>query len=352
MGINSNVSRCGRPRLGHLLRSSITALGVIGALALLTEAGCSHPGQPGSTRSVDGSKVVRIGYQKLGGANIVRLQGTLDREMAAKGVAVEWISFPAGPELMQAMGTGNVDIGGGGDTVPIFAQAAGVSFVYISNTPVVKPWGIAVLVHDKSPLRNVADLKGRRIALVKGTGSHFFFVQALERAHIEYSDIQPVYLEPSDAFAAFASGKIDAWVAWDPYITLARQKLQARILVDQSGIPSNGGFILASRKFALEHPEWIAPVLDKFLNAGRWAEKHPNEAVDLLSPTAGLDRRTLLTLVQNGAGLHYNAIDEKIISLQQREADEFHKLGILRKKIDIHRAMLTPEEYAKIKLPG
>jgi sulfonate transport system substrate-binding protein len=295
---------------------------------------------------------VRVGYQKLAiGSNIARLQGTLDRDLAARGVHVQWLNFPAGPELMQAMGTGNVDIGGGADTVPIFAQAANVPFVYVANTPLVKQSiGIAVLVHNGSTIRTVDDLKGKTVAIVKGTGSQYFFVQVLERAHVDYSDVKPVYLEPADAFAAFASGRIDAWVAWDPYITIAKEKVGARVLVDQTGIPSNTGFILASRRFATEHPDLIGPVLSDSAKAGEWAAQHPQDAVKLLQNSAGMDPATLEKLVRSGSGTRYLPIDDKILALQQKEADEFYRLGLLRKKIDVKDATLPADQYARISL--
>jgi sulfonate transport system substrate-binding protein len=203
-------------------------------------------------------------------------------------------------------------------------------------------------VHGNSSIKTVSDLKGKTVALVKGTGSHYFFVQALERAHVSYSDIKPIYLEPADAAAAFASGRIDAWVAWDPYITLATKKLSARILVDQKGIPSNGGFLLASRKFATAHPELIGPVINEFQKTGDWASQHPQDAVNIVRNSVNIDPSQLLKLVQNGSGSTYKPIDDKIIALQQKEADEFYTLGVLRKKINVKDATLSPDLYARV----
>ena len=331
----------------HGALSQLKHLLVIAILAAILQTGCSKeqvdPSKP------DAGVTVRIGYQPVGVAqDVVRLQGTIERDYAAKGAKVQWVNFAAGPELMQAMGTGNVDIGGGGDTVPIFAQAAGVPFVYIANTPIVKPWGLAVLVHGNSSIKTVQDLRGKTVALVKGTGSHYFFVQALERAHVSYADIKPIYLEPADAAAAFTSGRIDAWVAWDPYITLATSKLNARILVDQTGIPSNGGFLLASRKFATAHPELIGPVINEFQKTGDWAGQHPQDAVNIVQNSVSIAPAQLLKLVQNGSGTTYRPMDDKIVALQQKEADAFYKLGVLRQKIDVKDATLSADQYARI----
>ncbi|MDR3706723.1 MAG: aliphatic sulfonate ABC transporter substrate-binding protein [Capsulimonadaceae bacterium] len=347
--MNTVVDFARRRKAASYRLAIVLAAGIVGSLIFAAVSGHRALSQPGPGA---GSGVVfRVGYQGFNGAGILKAQGTLEHDVAKKHATVQWLNFSAGPEMMQAMGTGNVDIGGAGDTVPIFAQASGVPFVYIANSPVTKT-GIAVLVRAESPISKVSDLKGRRVALVKGSGSHYFFVQALERAHVNYSDILPVYLTPSDAFAAFASGKIDAWVTWDPYIALAKQKLKSRVLVDQTGIPSNGGFVVASKKLATEHPELIAVYLDDSLKSAEWSKKQPAKAIDLLIKSAGgLSRQTVSAQVQNGSDLQYYPIDPRIIALQQKEADEFYKLGVIGKRVDIRDSLLTRDQYAKIALP-
>ncbi|MGC7407538.1 ABC transporter substrate-binding protein, partial [Pandoraea pneumonica] len=74
-----------------------------------------------------------------------------------------------------------------------------------------------------SPLKSVADLKGKRVAFNKGSNVHYLLVKLLEKANVPYSDIQPVYLTPADARAAFERGAIDAWVIWDPFFAAAEQ---------------------------------------------------------------------------------------------------------------------------------
>jgi sulfonate transport system substrate-binding protein len=105
----------------------------------------------------------------------------------------------------------------------------------------------ALFVPKDSPARSVADLKGKRVAFQKGSGSHFLLASALQKAGLKFSDITPVYLSPSDARAAFVSGGIDAWVVWDPYFASAQKAYQVRVLSDYSGLPQANGFYLASR---------------------------------------------------------------------------------------------------------
>src|ERR1700727_1747420 len=125
--------------------------------------------------------LVRIGYQKYGSLNVVKAQGTFDRELAQRGIKIQWTQFPAGPQLLEGMNVGSIDIGHSGEAPPIFAQAAGTPFVYLGSQPPY-PDGEAILVPKDSPIKTVADLKGKRIALNKGSNVHYLLLKALEKA--------------------------------------------------------------------------------------------------------------------------------------------------------------------------
>lgn len=116
--------------------------------------------------------------------------------------------------MLEALNVGAVDFGLTGEAPPVFAQAAGAQLVYIANEPPA-PQGEAILVAKDSPIKSVKDLKGKKVALNKGSNVHYLLVKALEEAGLKYSDIQPVYLPPADARAAFSKGAVDAWVIWD-----------------------------------------------------------------------------------------------------------------------------------------
>ena len=123
------------------------------------------------------------------------------------------------------------------DTVPVFAQAAGARLTYFAReTP--SPAAQAILVGEHSPLKSLAELKGKRIAVTKAAGSHYLLIAALASAGLEFSDIQPAYLTPADGRAAFENGKVDAWVTWDPYVASAQRQQRARVLADGQAWPA------------------------------------------------------------------------------------------------------------------
>src|ERR1700756_2159172 len=183
-------------------------------------------------------QVVRIGYQKYGKLVLRKSRGTLEEKLKPLGYTVTWTEFPSGPPLLEALNVGSIDFGIAGETPPIFAQAAGAPLVYLAYDPPA-PQGEAILVAKDSPLKSVAELRGKKVALNKGSNVHYLLVRALENAGLKYTDIQPVYLAPADALAAFSRGSGDAWAIWDPYEAAAEASTGARVLADGTGIVPN-----------------------------------------------------------------------------------------------------------------
>ena len=143
-------------------------------------SGCSSHKQNASEGAKSGI-VLRIGYQKGGSPDLLRLQGTLERRLAKQGGTVQWLNFPAGPQLMEGIGAGSIDIGSAGDTPAIFAQAAGVPMVYAANIPPGPNGAYGFLVPNGSPIQSVKDLKGKRVGYQLGSASTYWLVQVLEK---------------------------------------------------------------------------------------------------------------------------------------------------------------------------
>jgi len=285
---------------------------------------------PGATVE---SKVVRIGYQKFGTLNILKARGNLEQRLKSEGLSVQWVLFPAGPQLLEGLNTGSIDFGHTGEAPPIFAQAAGAPLVYIANgNP--NPKAEAILVPKDSTIKSVADLKGKKIALNKGSNVHFFLVKALQDAGVKYEDIQPVFLPPADARAAFEQSKVDAWVIWDPFFSAARQATGAKVLRDGEGLAANREFYLAAKPFNDQHPDRVRAILEETQKADAWAKANVTEAANLLSPQLGIAVPVLEeVLTRRPAGIQ--PIQPDVVAYQQQVADTFLKLKLLPKPIQV-----------------
>ncbi|MDR5857670.1 sulfonate ABC transporter substrate-binding protein [Caballeronia sp. LZ062] len=307
-------------------RRALFTLAAFGASALA----------PNAARADDAVKTLRIGYQKYGNFVVLRARGTLEKRLAPQGITVQWLEFPAGPQLLEGLNAGAVDVGTVGETPPIFAQAAGVDFVYVGNEPSA-PRAEAIVVPKDSAIRSVAQLRGKKIALNKGSNVHYLFVEALKKAGLAYTDIQPVYLAPADARAAFVQGSVDAWVIWDPYLAAIERQANARQLVDGTGLVRNIQYYVATRKFAAGQPQIVRAVLEELDHVDRWARDNVPAVAAQLSPLVGLDAATVEHALQRTA-YGIEPISPATLAYQQQIADTFTNLRLIPKKLDVTEA--------------
>jgi sulfonate transport system substrate-binding protein len=287
----------------------------------------------------DGLKEIRIGYQKNGVLVIARQQATLEQHFTPQGIAVKWVDFSSGPPMMEAMNVGSIDYGAVGDSPPVFAQSAGAAIVYVAGQPITNGQGI--LVPKDSSIRNIADLRGKRVGFTKGSSAHNVVVHTLEKAGLSYADITPVYLTPPDAGPAFANGSIDAWAIWDPYFAIGETKQNGRILVNASEITKTNSFYIANRDFAKSHGAVLQQIIDVTSSTAKWAETHRDEVAKSLSAVTGIPL-DIQTIAANRSSFAVGPVTEDIIATQQGVADRFFKLGLIPKSVVVRDAVWKP----------
>ena len=280
-------------------------------------------------------ETVRIGYQKSSTLiTLLKTQGTLEKSLAASNIDVTWHEFASGLPLLEALNVGNVDISADvADTVPIFAQAAQARLTYFAEEA-ASPSAQAVVVRRDSPLQQLSDLKGKKVAVTKAAGSHYLLIAALQKGGLAFSDIEPAYLSPADGRAAFENNKVDAWVTWEPFLTSVQRQLPTRTLADGTGLASYKRYYLTSTPYAKAHPEVLKLIYEQLDQAGRWVKSHPTEAAKVLGPLWGnLD---VATVESANAHRSYQIqlVKSDQLGEQQKIADAFFAAGLLPKAVD------------------
>lgn len=281
---------------------------------------------------------LNIGFQKYGILPIVKERGNLEKALEAQGVQVKWVEFPAGPQLLEGLNIGSVVLGEAGEAPPIFAQAANSNLVYVANQPAA-PKAEALVVPKDSAINSIADLKGKRVALNKGSNVHYLLLKVLEANHLTLNDINVIYLPPSDARAAFEKGAVDAWVIWDPFFAAAEQQIGARVLATGENLVSNHQFYLADRKFAEANPKVIQAVVKELNLSTQWVASHQDEAAKLLEKPTSLDFNILKSSISR-MGFGVQPISPAVISEQQRVADAFYAQKLIPNKLNIDAAII------------
>jgi sulfonate transport system substrate-binding protein len=312
------------------LTAWLLRLGQAAAIALVAILVSAGP-------TIAADKVLRVGYQKYGTFLLLKARGALEKGLQPLGFAVEWTEFPGGPQLLEALNVGALDFGITGEAPPIFAQAAGAPLVYVANEPAA-PLSEAILVPKDSQIRSVAELKGKKVALNKGSNVHFLLVEALEKAGLRYSDVTTVFLKPSDARAAFEHGDVDAWAIWDPFQASAEVAIEARTLTNGEGVVANRQFYLGERTFVESNPAVVKALLAAIKDVDSWASGNVDAAATELSPAVGIPT-PVLKLALSREAWDVRPITPDVIADQQKIADTFFSLGLIPKPIKIRDAV-------------
>lgn len=327
--------------------------GILSLSATLALGSCSQDTQTpqASSTKIDPSaiktKVLRLGYQQAG--DLVRVTGVLEKRLEPLGIKVEWAQFAQGPQLMEAMNVGKIDLGSVGETPPIFAQAAGADIVYVVGTKRTPTSGRSsiIAVPPESSIQKVEDIKGQEVVFQKASASHYFILRALQEVGLKISDIKIRSMPNVEARGAFIEGKIPVWVSGDPHYALAEKLGRIRVIKTAEGLDSPGGYYIGGRKFAEENPGLLKIVIEEIDKIEQWASNHRQETAKLIAPEQKLDLDVAEKVISRRT-LGRRAISPELIKEQQRVADLFYQNGILPTPVDISKALLSDELYAAI----
>jgi sulfonate transport system substrate-binding protein len=296
-------------------------------VALASLSGCSP-------KAAQPEEHLRIGYQKWGTISILKASGELAKSFEPKGVKLEWVEFSAGPPLLEALNAGAIDIGHTGDSPPLFAQAADIPFVYFAASS-ASPESTGILVKRDSKLQKPEDLRGRRIGFGKGTSGNTLVLEFLDKTHIPFSGITPVYLAPADGRVALEAGSIDAWSVWDPYLAAAQQGGGYRALITGKGYVDGREFYLASRQIVERRPQRLKEFLAELKRVKAWAKQRPDEVNRFLSRETGIPIEAVAMAESRRNRYETQSVGPDLIASQQSLADRYFELGLLPKKIDV-----------------
>lgn len=322
-------------RTKKILTGSTTL--ALGAAALAGLTACSSAAGQSSDAvredgSVDLSKVtLTVGDQKGGSKALLQASGQLDK----LPYDVEWKEFTSGPPLLEALNAGAIDIGGVGNTPPLFAAAANSDLTIVSGDTMGAK-GDTIVVPKDSDIKDVADLQGKDVAVAKGSSANYNLLAQLDKVGVGFDEVNVQYLQPADALAAFSAGHVDAWAIWDPYTSQAELQEDARVLVDGAGTV-NGMVFQAANPAALEDKATEAAIEDyvsRLAEAKVWSNTHRDEWAEVWARETGLPEEVTSRAVNRRVATPV-AIDEKVIASEQEMADAFVDAGLLPEEFDV-----------------
>lgn len=330
------IQRVGRR---HAIR---LALGAVASAVAATGVLASITAGPLQARPEAAGGTVRIGYQKSGTVLVsLKAKGILERALQGRGTKVQWSEFPAGLPMVEALNAGAIDLGYVGEAPPIFAQAAAGSVTrYVAYDPYSQK-AEGILVHKDGKINKLSDLKGKKIAVQKGSNAHYLVVKALQAAKLKPSQVEIVFLRPSDGRAAFVRRDVSAWAVWDPFLADAEANTEARLLTDARGLAPNRGYYLSSINFIAERPETLKLVLKTIQKESRVITADPEGTANFLAPILGINADVLASAEKRRKHGALPITDPRIIEQQQDIADTFSELQLIPRPIKVREAIWT-----------
>lgn len=256
------------------LAALIAVLGVLAGCVSREQAGGTQAAPSDVPLSELSDLVLHVGDQKGGTEALLRSAGQLE----GLPYRVEFSTFTSGPPQIEAATAGKIDFAITGNTPPIFGAAANAK-VKVVSTYDGGGVGDQILVHDDAPLRTVADLRGKSIALAKGSSAHGNGLVQRDRAGLTPADVKLVFLQPADALTAFTQRRVDAWAAWDAYTAQTEKEVPVRSIASATGVTNGAGFGVASDE-ALSDPRRntaLGDLLVRYAKAVRWAKDNPDD---------------------------------------------------------------------------
>ncbi len=279
-------------------------------------------------------ETVRISFQRSSTLlTLIKQNGTLEKKLAPLGYDVSWHELN-GNALLTALNTGSVDIHADvADAYALFTQAANAPLTYFAKETSA-PTAQAVVVLANSPIQKVADLKGKRVTVLKGSGAHYLLLTALKQAGLKATDIDLRFLEPQDGVVAFSNGSVDALSVWDPLLAVQLRDGRSRVLIDgRDGLVEYSRYYTTTTSFAKAHPQVLKVVFDELQATGRWVKANPKEASERLSPIWGNVPPATVEQVNTRRSYAIVPVQRSALGELQRIADTFRDAGLFTRQL-------------------
>ncbi|GBG94407.1 nitrate/sulfonate/bicarbonate ABC transporter substrate-binding component [Ligilactobacillus salitolerans] len=279
------------------------------------------------------TKVV-IGYQAGDEIEIAKLHGSFVKKMKAKGYAVSFREFQNGSAMMQALASGKIDYGRVGDTPPVSALASGTKLTFVGAGG-TRSLGSGIVVTKKSWIKKASDLAGKKIAYTRGTSSQYMVLKTLKKLGLTTDDVNLVNMDTNSAALAFAKGKVDAWATWDPYVSKAELKQQAKLVVSGSDVGvQNRNFLVSPTSFASKHQELNSLVVKYLGEDMQWANSHTTVLTKKLAAALDLDRKVVQRMLERRT-FALQKMSQRAIKEEQIISNLFYAQKVIKKKVQI-----------------
>lgn len=295
----------------------------------------------GGMAAAAGANEIRVATQPIphyAPIFVAKQKKWVEEELAKVGAkpAVKWTSFAAGPPINESFAAGQQDIGFLGDTPAIIGKAAGINTRIVGLTS-TGPKSLAVIVPSASKIRSPKDLRGKKVAVVKGSYAHHLLVLVLQKGGLSVNDIELINLSQADIATAIVNGNIEAAAVWEPLITKLETQGAVRVLADGTGIKKGALVIIATDDFVKRNREQAKALLRAYQRGARFIKSNPKEAARLIAADVNLPPDLLLKVFPK---FDYNP------AIQADDVEEIRKSEAFMRSAGLIKAPVNIDSFA------
>lgn len=277
------------------------------------------------------NKKVRIGYQKNGTTLLLKANGELESRLKELGYTVEWSEFNTGSSILEALNSGAIDFANASDAPSMMALSKGMDFKYIAGEN-SSPQTEGILVKNDGSIQSIEQLKGKKIAYNKASIAEYLLVSALATVNLTLDDIESVILSPADANIAFENGDVEAWVIWDPYMTVSESKGN-QILTTAEGIVEHRSFYYASEKFIDSNKDAVVAYVEELSKVGESIDADSSKAATILEENTGIAADVWSTSLSRRSSVA-TYLDDSAQADLQRLNEDLYEIGLTNNPVE------------------
>lgn len=318
------------------MKKLLTNTLILAALALVTACG-KQSNQPGSVR-IDWATYNPVGL-------VLREKQFLEQDLGKDGVKVEWVQSLGSNKALELLNSKSIDFGSTAGAAAFIGKANGnpIKAVYVYS----KPEWTALAVTKDSPIRRIEDLKGRKVAVTRGTDPHVFLLRALESVGLTEKDVELVPLQHSDGRNALEKGDVDAWAGLDPLLAQTEVDKGSRLFYRDAS-KNTYGVLNVREAFAKQYPAYVGRVILAYEKARLWAIQNPDEYRRILVRDAKLNDAVATKVLER------TDISHPLIGDDQKRAiaaagGVLKQSGIIKASVDVDQVVadLIDPQYAR-----
>ncbi len=322
--------------------------------SLLQLAGAAAAGLAGGARAQGAAplKELRLDYAYYSPTSLVlRRFGWLEQDFARDGIPVKWVLSAGSNRALEYLNANSVDFGSAAGLAALLGKANGnpIRCPYVFSRP---EWTALVVPRD-SPIRTLADLRGRRIAATKGTDPFLFMLRALQTVGLKKSDIEHVPLQHADGLAALRRGDVDAWAGLDPLMAAAELDHGDRLLYRNVAF-NTYGFLNVREEFLAQRPAEVRRVIAAYERARQWTIANPTDAAKILSEEAKVSLPVALLQLKLRTDLGHPLPSAEHVKALQAAAPVLVAESLVKPGVDLNQAVtaLVDTRFAAAQLGG